>query len=238
MRSGRLIPCFVSILLAAACSGGGDDDGVDPDSGPAADCTDVDPPDLSNRYYPWKVGTVWTVLLTDPTTGASEVNETKVEAWEGVPLGHPDQCAFRVSGEKLFGNTISWNGYEGDVGVRYAQDDYDTAGNLLTEQWQDPYRLKIDETSVNFQAAASYTETFEETTRDPGGTVTRSKSEDWSVISMSESVTVPAGTYDAVHLRRVNPTNGKTKDFWFVQGVGKVKEVGGEQNQELMAYTP
>jgi hypothetical protein len=238
MRSGRLILCFVSILAGDACSGGGDDVGDDDDGGSNFDCSTVDPPDLSNRYYPWKVGTVWTVKLSDPVTAEVMVKDTVVEAWEAVPHGHTDTCAFRVSGDKLWGNTVSWNNYEGDVGVRYAQEDYDTAGALETEQWQDPYRLKVDESAGHFQEAASYTETFEETTRDPGGTVTRAKNEDWSVISMAETVTVPAGTYEAVHLRRVNPANGKTKDFWFVQGIGKVKETGGGQDQELMAYTP
>lgn len=224
---------LILALALVACSGGGGDDGDD-----IAQCDQADAPDLSDRYYPWKVGTVWTYLLTDPSNGNTEVNDTTVEAWEGVAHGHPTTCAFRVTGEKLFGNTISWNSYEGDIGVRYAQEDYDSANNLVSEQHQDPYRLKIDETPTHMTMGATYSEDFDETTNDPAGSVTRAKTEDWEVISTSESVTVPAGTYDALHLRRVNPTNGKQKDFWFVQGVGKVKEVGGEQNQDLMAYTP
>jgi hypothetical protein len=223
----------MALSLLVACSGGGDDD----DDG-VASCNAADAPDLSDRYYPWKVGTVWTYLLTDPATGNTEVNDTTVEAWEGVGHGHPTTCAFRVTGEKLFGNTISWNNYEGDIGVRYAQEDYDINDNLLTEQHQDPYRFKIDETPSHMTVGAMYSEDFDETTNDPGGEVTRAKTEDWEVISTSESVTVPAGTYDALHVRRTNPVSQKVKDFWFVQGIGKVKEVGGEQNQDLMVYTP
>jgi hypothetical protein len=230
----------MTFAALAACGGGGadDDDDAAPDGGNPVECDVADAPDLSARYYPWKVGTVWTNLLTNPTTGATEVNDTVVEAWEAVPYGHPGVCAFRVSGEKLFGNTISWNGYDGDIGVRYAQEDYDMAGAQQSEQHQNPYRLKMDETPAHMTDAATYTEHFDETTTDVGGTMTRAKSEVWTVISMAESVTVPAGTWDAVHLQRVNPDNGKQKDFWFVEGIGKVKEVGGEQNQDLMSYTP
>jgi hypothetical protein len=237
MRFAALAVC----AALAACGGGAgtsDDDATTPDAGDDTACAAADAPDLSARYYPWKVGTVWTNLLTNPLTGDTEVNDTTVDAYEAIGHGHPGQCGFRVSGEKLFGNTISWNGYEGDIGVRYAQEDFDISGAQTSEQDNAPYRLKMDETPAHMTAYATYTESFDETTIDASGTVTRAKSENWTVISTSESVTVPAGTYDALHLRRVNPDGNKTKDFWFVAGVGKVKEVGGEQNQELMSYTP
>jgi hypothetical protein len=228
---------FVLALALAACGGNnpGDDDGGAVDA-PNIDCSS--PPDLSNMLYPWKVGTTWTWLLSDPNSSTTMVNDTTVESYEAVP-GRADKCAFKVTGEKLFGNTLSWDDYEGDIGVRYFQSDFDQGGGHVDDQAEDPYRLKADETPAHLTQGATYSETFDETTTDSTGTTTRAKQEDWEVVSMSESVTVPAGTYDTVHLRRTNhadPT--KIKDFWFARGVGKVKETGGEQDQDLMAYTP
>ena len=75
----------LAALFLTACGGGSDDDDG-PDGGGTAECNASDAPDLSDRYYPWKVGTVWTQLLTDPATGDSEVNDTVVEAYEELCL--------------------------------------------------------------------------------------------------------------------------------------------------------
>ena len=93
--------------------------------------------------------------------------------------------------------------------VRYAQTDLDLNGATVDTQSENPYRLKIDETAGHLAANATYSETFDETTTDVNGTKTNAKSENWQVVATSESVTVPAGTYTALHLRRTNPTNTK-----------------------------
>ena len=46
-------------------------------------------------------------------------------------------------------------------------------------------------------------------------------------------VTVPAGTFDAVVLIKSTATGSKT--YWYVPGVGKVKETGG-QTEELVSF--
>ncbi len=45
----------------------------------------------------------------------------------------------------------------------------------------------------------------------------------WEVIATSESVTVPEGTYDCIHLRGTNEGGGTPADHWFSVGVGVVK---------------
>jgi hypothetical protein len=49
-------------------------------------------------------------------------------------------------------------------------------------------------------------------------------------------VTVPAGTFTAVYLQKVSATGGSAKTYWYVPGVGKVKESGG-QLEELVSYS-
>jgi hypothetical protein len=46
-------------------------------------------------------------------------------------------------------------------------------------------------------------------------------------------VTVPAGTFHALILQKAGSSVAKT--YWFVRGVGKVKETGG-QTEELVEY--
>ena len=37
-------------------------------------------------------------------------------------------------------------------------------------------------------------------------------------------MTVPAGTFDAVKVQRVDPNTAETKLYWFAAGVGKVRD--------------
>jgi hypothetical protein len=45
---------------------------------------------------------------------------------------------------------------------------------------------------------------------------------------------VPAGTFDAVLLRKVSNASSE-KNYWYARGVGKVKETGA-QTEELTEY--
>ena len=68
------------------------------------------------------------------------------------------------------------------------------------------------------------------------GVTTKDKSDQWTVEALDESVTVPAGTFTALRVYRVGEEDGQaSKRYWFVKGVGKVKEVG-KQTEELMSY--
>ena len=233
-----LAACGSSAPLPAADAppGGSPDANANaPDANPVA----PDAPSLASRYEPRKVGSVWTYLDTDSTTGTSGVFQSTVEAYEDVGGAHAGTFAFRVRIGKLTGPTVAWEDYVGDLAVRYSQIDYDTTNAVVDTQTEAPYRLKVDETPAHLVTNATYAETFTETTTTTT-TASQSKTEDWKVISNAEQVTVPAGTYTALHLQRTNSggTTLKTKDFWFVKGVGKVKEVGGGQSEVLMSYAP
>jgi len=83
---------------------------------------------------------------------------------------------------------------------------------------------------------ASWHVAYTEVTTDSANVMTTiAKDETWTVEATAESVTVPAGTFTAVRLHKVT-SGAADKMFWFVAGVGKVKETG-DQTEELVAYT-
>jgi hypothetical protein len=198
----------------------------------------------SGRYEPWHVGAVWTYHLTDPTGALPAVTaKTTMVSWENMPswagpnAGKP---AYKIHEEKLVGSLDAWESFEGDNDVRYAQIDYDQTNAVVDTQYEVQWRLKLDESAAHIAANATWTESFDETTTVGTATTTKAKTESWQVVNPAESVTVLAGTYTALHVRRTS-TSGvtpKMKDYWFVKDVGKVKETGGSQDEELMSYTP
>lgn len=55
----------------------------------------------------------------------------------------------------------------------------------------------------------------------------------WEVIATDESVTVPDGTYECIHLRGTPEGGGTVADHWFAVGVGEVKMTSGAVLMEL-----
>lgn len=207
--------------------------------------TDTSPPDGrpgdTRGYLPLAVGASWVLHETDPQTEESADKTTTVEAYEDVGPSHPGKKAFRVRVEKLRGVTVYWEGVEGGLTVRYRHEDYDLTGGRLEQVVNQPYRLKLDESPQKLAAGTSFTMTYTETTTDAEGTKVKTQSDLWSVVAASETVTVPMGRFDdALHVRRIGNESGtKQKDYWYVRGVGKVKEDGSNrQVEELLSYTP
>jgi hypothetical protein len=231
MRMNRL---WIALLLAA-CGTEQPTQIIPPDTDAAPDVIPA-----GNPYLPLRVGTSWVLHETDPQTGASADKTTTVEAYEDVGASHPGKKAFRVRVEKLAGVSVYWEGIEAGLTVRYRNDDYDLLGALLGRVVNRPYRLKLDESPSRMVAGTSYTENYTATTTDSGGTTVKAQVDQWSVIALSEAVTVPMGQFDdALHIRRIGNDSGtKQKDYWYVRGVGKVKEDGSNhQVEELRSYS-
>jgi hypothetical protein len=55
-----------------------------------------------------------------------------------------------------------------------------------------------------------------------------------------EGVTVPAGSYDALVIERIDQSDADTKRYYWAPGVGKVKEeaVGSTEVEELVEFAP
>jgi hypothetical protein len=141
--------------------------------------------------------------------------------------------AFHVLTEKIDGTTESWQADAGDRVVRYRERSFDSVGTLMDDEVYTPYKLRLDESAEHTQAGASWSETYLEAINGAAGV---SRTETWTVEATDESVTVPAGTFSCLRVRRVGAAFGQAdKTFYFARGVGKVKEMG-DQLEELSSY--
>jgi len=232
MMSSRTMSLLLSLTVAAGC-GGTDPAGTDAGPDPNVDA----PTDPALRHNPWTVGAVWSYKLTDPKGQMPDALDKKTTIMAAMDVGgvHAGKTAYLVHVEQLNGAKDVFETFDGDLDVRYKTIHYDLNGTMLSTDVDTPYRLKLDESNAHVVTGATFTQTFTETTTGQGAG-TGTKTENWQVISDSEQVTVIAGTYTALHIRR---TGSKPQDYWYVRGVGKIKETGsGAQDEELMSFTP
>ena len=214
----------IALVIAAGC---GSSDPPSPDAAGA-----VDGPPLAMRWLPMVTGATWTYQVTPLGLPPEQKTQTVMQV-EEVP-GKPGQLAYFVVTEKIDGRTESWQEDRGNMIVRHREISYDLAGTMNGVESYAPYKMRIDETAEHTAAAADFVLTYEETI---GALAPVAKSEHWWVEAVDESVTVPAGTFPCLRLRRMGTEVGQSdKRFWFARGVGKIREEG-DQVEELMSYT-
>ncbi len=231
-RAPRRLVGTVALALPLTLAACGDDAPVDgPDAGDVG-CTVPN----AMRLQPMVVGASWTYAISEPMVPARQKTST-IEAYEDVGDRKAGVMGYRQKTEKLDGVTVNWSEDRCTSLVRHREKSYDLSNVLLADQFYQPSKLRVDETAAHVATGAAWTVSFTEIEVNPttGMAITISKDENWSVVAASESVTVPAGTFTALHLNK--KTSGSAdKDYWFAAGVGKVKETG-EQTEELTAYT-
>ena len=217
-----------------------------------------------DRIFPLKVGNTWTYQVTD-TDGKIDVKVQTVVREEAVGgIGpHKDDMAFRLSTGNKINDPEGDAELAGDRrrarGPLPRDSPIDSkSGNVKNEQYWDAPRLRIDETAEHTAKDASWLEPeYTEVAVDidyykdggtdgdggtsfipDGGIKTEDKIRDlWSVFSPKDTITVPAGTFDTLVLRRVGNGGSSVKTFWFARGVGKVRESEeGKPTEELSAY--
>jgi hypothetical protein len=200
---------------------------------PAAEPS-AEPEPMLEPYLPLREGVSWTYDVTQD--GLVTRKETTVGALEPVGGTGPNATvmAFRVTTTKDGDDeTVSWQARMGDLAIRYREQAFNAAGLELEEHWA-PFKLRLDESARGLNAGGMWQEVYDETKLEVGlPVVTATRTDTWTVMSASESITVPAGTFDCLRVRKVSSSS--TKEYWFARGVGKVKETGG-QTEELASY--
>jgi hypothetical protein len=217
-------------------------------------------------WIPLKVGNSWTYQVTE-VDGTVSAKVQGVTASIPVGGTGPDAAvtAFKlVTGDK-FNDTngdVSFQKLDGTRYVRYRELSIGaTKGTLKKEEYYTPAKLRLDTSDDKIAAGKSWAEAYTDFTVDTpkvstdggadagddagattvdAGPVTTSVDviDVWTVIATKESVTVPAGTFDALVVERVGNSGASDKKFWFVRGIGKVKETGAsDQTEELSSYT-
>lgn len=228
MSLARLGASLALALSLAAC---GDDVASGVDAPGPVECTTP----RAQRYLPLAVGASWTFRVT-PAVGTPADKTSSVEALEDVGGAKAGITAFRVRTAKLDGATVSWQEDRCTSITRHREQTFDLAGVKNVDTIYTPDKIRIDETPAHLAMGASWHVAYTEVTTDSANVMTTiAKDETWTVEATAESVTVPAGTFTAVRLHKVT-SGAADKMFWFVAGVGKVKETG-DQTEELVAYT-
>jgi hypothetical protein len=208
-------------LLAGACG----DDAI------TTGCPDT------GQYLALRDGARWTYRVT----GADGVIDDKVQVvgpLEDVGGAKAGVMAHRLTTTKPGGTVTSWQADDGASIVRHRE--RDQAGAESTDEIYAPHRTRFDGTLAHTTVGATWTEDYTETVTDGAGQVTTvAKRETWRVEAQDELVTVAAGQFCTLRVRRssvVAGQPGSDKTYWFARGVGKVKEVGAGQVEELVQY--
>lgn len=191
---------------------------------------------VAGRLLPMAVGDSWTYAVTP--TGMPTVQKTStVQAFEDVGGSKAGVMAFRVRTEKVDGATVSWQADTGTAIVRHREQVFDLTQAMTSEQYYTPSKLRVDD--AHLTAGATWVDAYTEESRNVGtGVVTPiAKSETWTVEAAAELVTVPAGTFVCVRLRRTGAAGAADKRYWFSPGVGKIKEASVDSIEELTSYT-
>jgi hypothetical protein len=224
----------VCVLSAGACVDDAGGDGNEASVTPAGDADLAAATVTSGALLPWKQGNTWNYRVTED--GEETTKVLTVGALEAVGGTGPNSAvqAHKTVTQKSNGaQTISWQKEVDGRVVRYREQAFKKSGALDEEQTWSPAKLHVDATAAHVAAGAAWEETYQETITEDGVTTTSTARDAWKVLGVDVAVTVPAGTFRAVQLEKTTGTSVKT--YWFVPGVGKVKESGG-QTEELTSY--
>jgi hypothetical protein len=191
---------------------------------------------LAASYLPLEVGAVWRYAITrdDGRRGEGVVSVA------GVDYGGSNAAVaeYRIRAELLDGTIWSWQGREAKrVAVEQEEID-DRAGNVLEEKSYDPPITVVDEGAERLAVGASWPEAFINTTPNAKGHPKSKRAEvKWEVESLTEQVSVPAGTFTCLRVRRAQKHHPPLIS-WYAKGVGLVKQQGagplGDQTLALV----
>ncbi len=218
---------LVPLCVGAACSS-------DETDGSAADAGNVQP--STGPLYPWKLGNSWTYRTTEDGEVSSKVTTLASEEMVGGTGPNATKMAFKVVTKKgSTDQTISWQALEGERVVRYREQSFKAStGELELEEYWEPSKLHFDMSAAHTAAEAAWVEEYKETKLPVAeASSTDTERDAWSVDGVDQLVTVPAGTFRALIVRKAGGSN--LKSYWYVPGIGKVKETGG-QTEELESY--
>jgi hypothetical protein len=192
------------------------------------------PGPTGTEFFPLAVGASWTFNISSMGVALGEKTQTVMEE---TTLPGVTGAVFRLESLKPSGNTtVSWQQVRGNDVVRY-EELILRVGLPSEREIYVPYKLRVSNAMT--APGDARTESYTEESYDENGTLTNTfaKVEDWRIEAI-ESVTVPAGTFEqAVRVRRTSQTTGSDKTYWFVDGVGKIREEAANQTEELQSYT-
>jgi serine/threonine-protein kinase len=197
---------------------------------------------LPGSYMPLRVGAWWRYRVINPATGQPDPVDKTITLDRHGEIGglKPGIVAFRLFREDTNGVAHRWlRAHEGAV-VWEHDEWFDRDGKLTRSTFYRSSRLRVDERCERRTKGARWTETYDAIHVDPvtGREKVVANAEDWVVEATDEVVTVPAGSFSCLRIRRRNPKSNTDSTYWFAPGVGKVKEESPPlEFEELVAYS-
>lgn len=189
-------------------------------------------------YFPLAVGNRWVFVEIDNDGVVPDNNDTKeitaIEDLDGeqtyVMVSTPDV----LPGIEQVVKRFNWRATDERVD-RVRAEDYSN-GVLIEEHTYEPgfprFINSLQEVGDTFVTTVTHTCSPENGTTCDGTVVNEFT---WSVEAVDAVVTVPAGTFACMKIRR-QTAFGNFKDYWYARGVGKVYEWGEGNVEQLLEY--
>jgi hypothetical protein len=223
-------------LIAAGCGDDGQGAPVEPDA--AEGCSTP----AAMRLQPQVVGASWTYTITDDGEPPLQRVST-IEAYEDIGGRKAGIMGYRQRSETRtqfdpdpVRFAVHWSEDLCTSVVRHREQTYRPGEAPAADHYYLPSKLRVDESPARLVPGFSWALAYRwlEVNHATGVEVLHDEQEVWSVVSTSQVVTVPAGTFTTVHLHR-QVSGARAKEYWFAPGVGEVRETG-EETEELTAY--
>lgn len=231
MRSAAWVAMAV---LVAGCGTPGASDSPDaPNTGPDIG-TDGGEPPVQKTLMPLAIGSKWVYRVTDPIAGTVAQKTTIVSEQRDLDGAKAGVHVYVVESEVSGLKSVTFVEPKGEIALRHREDTLQN-GSLVESRMVLPSSTRGPITLPH--ANQRWHDAYTEDSYGPDGSFVKSRpqEDDWEVEAMSERVTVPAGSYDAVRLKRTRLDNGKIRTTWWVPGIGKVKEDDAGYIEELVS---
>lgn len=183
------------------------------------------------RYLPVQVGNHWTYDEVATASGAILGTIDKEITGTRDLDGRNTFVHVTTQTNSLVAKRSFWLADESHV-FRLKQERLDAGGTLLDWREYDPGFLRLGRETL--ELGQTYAESHVRSEYASDGTLVdqRSKAYTWVVEALDESVTVPAGTFSCLRLRRVDSDVG-VKTYYYAKDVGKVLEHDDIEEEQL-----
>jgi hypothetical protein len=173
-------------------------------------------------YLPLRRGSAWTYLVTDET-GRRGVGRVRVEGFDFARGARP---AAIVRWDLPDETIISWDRLTPAGVVCDEEEVRDHSDRVISDDLYDPPVTVVDERPGRLAAGAEWSETVADTfPNDRWRPKTKELQVRWHIESVDDRVTVPAGTFTCLRVRRA-PRHRPPTTAWFADKVGLIKEIG------------
>jgi hypothetical protein len=190
---------------------------------------DGTPPVAGSResHFPLVDGTTWTYhhtnLVDDPWDETDGVVASTYQGSDAFVLSdEEDAQGEQTHSTHLVDGTRVYRAYK-EVSV---------GDQVVVKTTYDPAFLRYDEAWTKSGVSVTLDDDWKQecvvastaSNCAPGAVKPGTTTHTYTVLDVAAKLTVPAGTFSAVKIQRENVADPETKLFWFVAGVGKVRE--------------